>query len=104
MAPPFFWQLTNDQISFFVIGSFSGYLFAAFVVKPLHRKFDKRRTGMFALLLYTVGPAMIFSALADIADENELKHGMRQAGILCSTRTFFRASTRRWARRWPAGC
>lgn len=123
----YFWQLTNDQISWFVIGSFSGYLFAAFVVKPLHAKFDKRWTGMFALLLYAVGPAIplglgwlgvlsaqtpgllwiliafsilqhapysimtttIYSALADIADENELKHGMRQEGILYSTRTFF---------------
>ena len=31
----------------------------------------------------------IYSALADIADENELKFGMRQEGILYSTRTFF---------------
>ena len=123
----FFWQLSNDQISLFVIGSFSGYLFAAFAVKPLHARFDKRWTGTFALLLYTIGPAIplalgwlgilsaetpgllailigfsilqhapysvmtttIYSALADIADENELKHGMRQEGILYSTRTCF---------------
>ena len=123
----FFWKLTNDQISLFVIGSLSGYLVAAFVVKPLHARFDKRWTGMFALLLYTIGPAIplglgwlgilsadtpgllailigfsvlqhapysvmittIYSALADIADENELKYGMRQEGILYSTRTFF---------------
>jgi glycoside/pentoside/hexuronide:cation symporter, GPH family len=31
----------------------------------------------------------IYSALADIADENELKYGMRQEGVLYSTRTFF---------------
>lgn len=123
----YFWRLTNDDISFFVIGSFSGYLFAAFLVKPLHARFDKRWTGMFSLLLYAVGPAIplglgwlgllspqtpgllwiliafsilqhapysvmtttIYSALADIADENELKYGMRQEGILYSTRTFF---------------
>lgn len=123
----FFWRLTNDQISWFALGSFSGYLFAAFVVKPLHARFDKRWTGTFALLLYSVGPAIplglgymgilstdtpgllwlligfsvlqhapysvmtttIYSALADIADENELKFGMRQEGILYSTRTFF---------------
>ena len=123
----YFWRLTNDQISFFVIGSFAGYLFAAFVVKRLHDKFDKRWTGAAALCLYAVGPAIplalgwfgilswqtpgllwiliafsvlqhapysvmtttIYSALADIADENELKFGMRQAGILYSTRTFF---------------
>lgn len=123
----YFWRLTNDQISLFVIGSFSGYLFAALVVKCLHARFDKRWTGMAALLLYAVGPAVplalgwagllswetpgilwllvafsvlqhlpysvmtttIYSALADIADENELKYGMRQEGVLYSTRTFF---------------
>lgn len=123
----YFWQLNNNQISFFVIGSFSGYLFAAFAVKWLHARFDKRWTGMFALLLYCIGPAIplalgwagvltsstpgllwiliafsvlqhapysimtttIYSALADIADENELKFGMRQEGVLYSTRTFF---------------
>ena len=123
----YFWRLTNDQISFFVIGSFAGYLFAAFAVKPLHARFDKRWTGAFALLLYAIGPAVplglgwlgvlsastpgllwiliafsvlqhapyslmtttIYSALADIADENELKFGMRQEGVLYSTRTFF---------------
>ncbi|GIT38910.1 MAG: hypothetical protein Ct9H300mP8_01060 [Gammaproteobacteria bacterium] len=29
------------------------------------------------------------SAIADIADENALKHGVRQEGILYSARTFF---------------
>ncbi len=123
----FFWRLTNDQISYFVLGSFSGYLVAAFVVKRLHARFDKRWTGAIALLFYAIGPAVplslgwlgilswqtpallwiligfsilqhapysvmtttIYSALADIADENELKFGVRQEGILYSTRTFF---------------
>ena len=123
----FFWRLTNDQISFFAVGSLSGYLFAAFVVKRLHARFDKRWTGATALMLYTIGPAIplafgwfgvlswqtpgllwilvafsvlqhapysvmtttIYSALADIADENELRYGVRQEGILYSTRTFF---------------
>ncbi len=31
----------------------------------------------------------VFSALADIADENELKYGLRQEGVLYATRTFF---------------
>ncbi len=123
----YFWRLTNEQISWFALGSFAGYLFAAFVVRRLHRRFDKRWTGAFALLLYSIGPAIplglgwlgvltpdtpylltiliafsilqhapysvmtttIYSALADIADELELKYGMRQEGILYSTRTFF---------------
>lgn len=46
----------------------------------------------FALLQhlpYSVMTTTIYSALADIADENELKYGMRQEGIFYSTRTFF---------------
>jgi Na+/melibiose symporter-like transporter len=123
----YFWELDNNQISFFVIGSFSGYLFAAFVVKRLHAKLDKRWTGALALALYSAGPAIplalgyfgvlsaqtegilwiliafsvlqhapyslmqttVTSALADIADENELKYGVRQEGVLYATRTFF---------------
>lgn len=123
----YFWQLDNNQISLFVIGSFSGYLFAAFVVKRLHARFDKRWTGAVALMFYSIGPAVplalgyfgvlsaktpgilwiliafsviqhapyslmittVTSALADIADENELKFGVRQEGVLYATRTFF---------------
>ena len=123
----FFWKLDNNQISLFVIGSFAGYVFAAFVVKRMHARFEKRWTGMAALMLYSVGPALplalgyfgilsadtpgilailiafsilqhapyslmittVTSALADIADENELKYGMRQEGVLYATRTFF---------------
>lgn len=123
----YFWQLSNDQISLFVIASFSGYLFAAFAVTPLHRGIDKRWTGAGALAVYSIGPVIpiilgwagvissgtpgllplliafallqhipyslmtttIYSVLADIADENELKFGMRQEAILYSTRTFF---------------
>ena len=54
----YFWELDNNQISFFVIGSFSGYLFAAFAVKRLHARFDKRWTGAVALTLYSIGPAI----------------------------------------------
>lgn len=123
----FFWQLDNDQISLFAIGSFIGYLFAAFAVKPLHERLDKRWTGAIALVIYSIGPALplalgyfgilsaetpnllwiligfsllqhfpyslmvttVTSALADIADENELKFGVRQEGTLYATRTFF---------------
>jgi Na+/melibiose symporter-like transporter len=123
----YFWQLDNNQISLFVIGSFTGYLFAAFVVNRLHARFDKRWTGAIALACYSIGPALplalgyfgvlsaqtpgilwiliafavlqhapyslmittVTSALADIADENELKYGLRQEGVLYATRTFF---------------
>lgn len=123
----YFWQIDNNQISFFAIGSFVGYVFGAFAVTKLHKRFDKRWTGMFALAVYCVGPAMplllgylgilspqtpgllwiliafsflqhapysimtttVYSALADIADENELKFGVRQEGILYAARTLF---------------
>ena len=38
---------------------------------------------------YSIMTTTIYSALADIADENELKYGIRQEGILYSTRTLF---------------
>lgn len=123
----YFWQLTNDQIGLFFIGSFAGYAFAATVVKRVHARFEKRWTGAFAVMLYAVGPALapllgwlgvishetagimwivmgfgalghiayslmtttVYSALADIADENELRYGIRQEGVLYATRTFF---------------
>ena len=123
----YYWRLSNDQISLFVIASFAGYLFAALVVRRLHDRLDKRWTGALAMGIYCLGPTLpllfgylgvltpatpgliwiligfallqhipyslmtttIYSALADIADELELKHGMRQEGILYSTRTFF---------------
>ena len=123
----YYWQLTNDEIAWFFVGSLIGYVFAAFVVKRLHVRMDKRWTGAVSCLVYCVGPTIpvalsyfgimsrqtphlvviliafsllqhapysllsttMRSALADIADENELKTGMRQEGILYAARTFF---------------
>ncbi|MGB6229463.1 MAG: MFS transporter, partial [Litorimonas sp.] len=123
----YFWELTSEEISLFAIGSFFGYMFGVFAVTRLHERFDKRWTGMFAVLLYCIGPALplalgyfgildaetpnliwiliafsvlqhapysimtttVYSALADIADENEVKYGLRQEGILYAARTLF---------------
>ena len=123
----FFWQIDNTQISLFAFGSFAGYLFGALAVTRLHARFDKRWTGMVAVIVYCIGPALplalgwlgimgpdtpgllwiliafsvlqhapysvmtttVYSALADIADENEVKFGMRQEGILYAARTLF---------------
>ena len=40
-------------------------------------------------LPYSLLTTTVFSAFADIADENELRYGARQQGILYSTQTFF---------------
>ena len=123
----YFWELTNDDIAWFIIGSLFGYVFAAFVVKRMHIRLDKRWTGALACFVYTVGPAIpvalgwfgvltpttpyllamliafsvlqhapysiltttVRSMLADIADENELRTGMRQEGVLYAARQFF---------------
>ncbi len=123
----YFWQIDNTQISLFAIGSFIGYLFGALAVTRLHVRFDKRWTGMPAVIVYCIGPALpltlgwlgimgpetpgllwiliafsvlqhapysvmtttVYSALADIADENEVKFGLRQEGILYAARTLF---------------
>lgn len=123
----YFWQIDNTQISFFTLGSFAGYVFGAFVAKPLHARFDKRWTGAIAVLVYCIGPALpltlgyfgvlgprtpglvplligfsvlqhapysimtttVYSALADVADELELKSGLRQEGVLYAARTLF---------------
>jgi glycoside/pentoside/hexuronide:cation symporter, GPH family len=123
----FFWELKTIDLSWFVIGSFFGFL-TSFVVAPrVHGRFDKKMTMIVAGLAYAVVPAVpmilglmgvltsdtpglvpiliafhgagwcaisilsisIMSALADISDENELKHGIRQEGVLYATRAFF---------------
>lgn len=123
----FYWQLTNAQISLLIMGTAGGYLLGGSIVKRLHRRFDKRWTGVGAALAYAICPVVplglgylgvlkpstpgllpilivlsVFqyapysiisttmrSALADIADEIELRFGVRQEGLLFSARTFF---------------
>jgi GPH family glycoside/pentoside/hexuronide:cation symporter len=123
----FFWNLKTIDLSWFVIGSFFGFLFSFLVAPRLHGRFDKKMTMIVSGLAYAVVPAIpmilglmgiigpdtpglvpilivfhglgwcaisilnisVMSALADVSDENELKHGMRQEGVLYATRAFF---------------
>ena len=126
-ASAYYWQLSNDEISWFTLGSAGGYILGGLVVKRLHKRFDKRWTGAAASFGYATLPAIplalgylgalkpttpgllvilialavlhyapysivsttVRSALADIADEIELKFGVRQEGLLFAARTFF---------------
>lgn len=126
-ASTYYWQLSNAQIGWLAVGTAGGYLLGGAIVKPLHRRFDKRWTCAGAALAYAVCPAIpltlgyfnivkastpgllpilialsvfqyapysivsttIRSALADVADEVELRFGVRQEGLLFSARTFF---------------
>lgn len=123
----YYWRLSNDQISFGVLGSLTGYLLGSALAAPLHARIGKRWTGAGAVLLYSTGPAIplalghfgimspstpwlmvwliafgitqhlpyslltttVNSTMSDIADENELRYGVRQEGVLYSTTTLF---------------
>ena len=59
---------------------------------------DARTPGLLVILIvfsllqhlpYSLMTTTVLSAFADIADENELRFGARQQGILYSTQTFF---------------
>lgn len=120
----FYWGLSSDQISLFIIGSFVGYLTAFLAAPRLHGRIDKKRTIIASVAIYTVVPPIpiflgiagiltpltpgliwiliafamvhygaisilsisVMSALADVADQNELRFGHRQEGVLYSTR------------------
>lgn len=121
----FYWELTSEQLRWFVFGSAAGYIAGFVLAARLHGAFDKRMTMIVWSILYAVGPAApiilgltgvidadtpgllalliafsvtgyaaasvlgitVMSALADIADENELKFGLRQEGVLYATRS-----------------
>ena len=124
----FFWGLTSEQIRWFSLASFSGYLVSFAGTARLNHVFGKRRVMAACAVLYGVIPAtptvlrlagllpgaqspvlfaILFasatigatiggviaitalSALADIADQNQLRYGLRQEGVLFSTRTLF---------------
>lgn len=124
----YFWELTSEQLRWFVLGAFGGAIIGGSLVTRLHQRFDKKFTILvgcaglagipaipivlrlmglmpangtaqlvIALILFSlvtlsftaVIQISVMSALADIADENELKYGHRQEGVLYSTRALF---------------
>ncbi|MDP3173553.1 MAG: MFS transporter [Phenylobacterium sp.] len=124
----FFWELTSEQIRWFMVATMAGFFVSFFVTARVHMRFGKGFTMAFAIALFSVLYAIpviarmagllpdasdpivlpilmlttfvtsIFaammsistmSALADIADENELRFGRRQEGVLYATRTMF---------------
>jgi Na+/melibiose symporter-like transporter len=123
----FFWRLTTEQMTWFIVASFIGYGLGFAFTTRLHRIFDKGPIIVAAVAVYVVGPAIalvlgltgvlsastpgiaailvafsllahlpdsvltasVWSALADVADENALKYGVRQEGVFYASRTFF---------------
>ena len=123
----YFWRLTSEEIRWFVIASFAGYLAGFVLTTHLHSGMGKMRSLIVSAIAYAAGPAIpvilglagvlksdtpgllailmafsvigfaggsvlygsTLSVLADIADENELRFGARQEGMLYSTRTLF---------------
>lgn len=123
-AATFYWEFTSEELRWFIIGSFIGYATAFIFAARMHGRYDKKRTAIFACLIYAVVPAIpltmgmmgiltpqtpnliwiliafgavgygavsvlqisAMSMLADIADENELRFGVRQEGVLYATR------------------
>jgi len=121
----YYWRLSSEQLSWWVVGSFAGYAFGFVAARRFHHLIDKKRTLIGAMLAFSVGPALgnllafagvigpatpqlnailialalfehgpqalvtisALSTLADIADENELRFGVRQEGVLFATRT-----------------
>ncbi len=121
----FYWELTSEQLRWFILGSASGYIAGFVFAARMHRAFDKRLTMIVWATVYSVGPALpnilgqlgvigpqtpgllgiliafsvvgfaaasilsitVMSALADVADENELRFGLRQEGVLYATRS-----------------
>lgn len=124
-AATFYWDLSSETLSWFVLGSLAGYLTAFFFAPRLHGRIDKKRTMILSCLVYALVPPIplvlgmmgiltpstpylaviliafaavqygavsvlqisVMSALADVADENELRFGVRQEGVLFATRT-----------------
>lgn len=121
----FYWELTSEQLRWFILGSAAGYIAGFVFAARLHGAFDKRMTMIIWAVVYSAAPALpnvlgqlgvlspetpgllgiliaisvvgygsasvlnitVMSALADIADENELRFGLRQEGVLYATRS-----------------
>ena len=124
----YYWGFTSEQLRFYTIGSFVGFLAALYFTPRFHALWDKksiiiasaigltilpssgvilRMMGLMyqnghSLLLpvqialssvnYATGAILsisVMSALADVADQNEVSFGVRQEGLLYSTRALF---------------
>jgi Na+/melibiose symporter-like transporter len=54
----FYWQLTSEQLSWFILGSFAGYLFGFAASAWMHRVFDKKPTIIVSSVAYALGPSV----------------------------------------------
>jgi glycoside/pentoside/hexuronide:cation symporter, GPH family len=124
----YFFELTSEQIVYYIIGSFFGFLIAFFASSRLHGKYDKKAVMIWSAIASVIIPSIpvtlrlfglffengdplllptlvviaafsfgtgavlsitVMSALADVADENHVRFGVRQEGVLYATRAIF---------------
>ena len=124
----YYFELTSEQIVYYIIGSFFGFLIAFFASARLHGRYDKKAVMIWSALASVIIPALpvtlrlcglffengdplllptlvtiaafsfgtgavlsitVMSALADVADENHVRFGVRQEGVLYATRAIF---------------
>jgi Na+/melibiose symporter-like transporter len=124
----YFWEFTSEQLRWYIIGSFFGFIGALTLTPFMHGLWDKRRVIIVSAILACIFPALgimlrlggvffpnghpmllptlvaisaisyamgavlnisVMSALADVADENEVRFGVRQEGVLYATRSLF---------------
>jgi GPH family glycoside/pentoside/hexuronide:cation symporter len=122
----YFWEFSSEELRWYVVGSFFGFVGALTLTPLMHSLWDKRAviiwSGIASVIFPAVGVSLrlagfmfdnddplllptlvaisaasycagavlnisVMSGLADIADENEVRFGLRQEGVLYATRS-----------------
>ena len=75
----FFWELDDQSKMLLLMATRVGFFAGIALTRPIHERFDKRRTMLVGASLYM---------MADVADEHELETGRRQEGIFFGALSF----------------
>ena len=111
----YFWGFSSELLRWYTVGSLVGFVVALNLTPRLHARWGKRWVIIWSAAASVVLPSLgymlrlptlvaiaafsyatgailnisVMSALADVADENEVRFGVRQEGVLYSTRALF---------------